>query len=114
MNHKPILLAAAAIFAMTACKGPEPIRTVEKTYEITDLKRPKHFLVTVRDVETGQVNENLYVSKHCFEWGRLKVGSLWIFKETTYRWSDGSTYTEIDASDLCNRLSKGDVGKEKQ
>jgi len=112
MKMMRTLLAVSAVLTLAACM-PEPVQTVEKTYEITALKPPKRFEVTVRDVETGQVHKSLSVSKRCGSWEKLRVGSIWTFKETVYRRSDGSTFVGVGVSSLCDRLDRGETGKDK-
>ena len=108
-------LAATALTAaltLTAC-GAEEIHSVEKTYEITAIDPPKRFYVSVRDVETGEVSEKIYVSKRCSSWQKLEIGSQWTFQEKTYRKDDGTTFTGVSVSGLCDRLAKGETGKPK-
>jgi len=109
-----LALAILAPLLLTACEtvNPgEPVGTTVKTYEITDIVRPRYqrkrkrsFRVGIRDVATGKDLGRHFVSRRCYSWSRLDEGSRWTFPETTYRRSDGTTYTRVDVTDLCKRL----------
>jgi len=110
----PLALVILAPILLAACDtiGPgNPVGTTVKTYEITDIVRPRYqrkrqrsFRVGIRDLATGKDLGRHFVSRRCYSWSRLDEGSRWTFPETTYRRNDGTTYTRVDVTDLCKRL----------
>lgn len=97
------LLTTLTITGLTAC-GPAPTSTTEmRTFEVTEVKRPKHFRVSLRDVETGQNFSRLHVSKRCHNWRKTKVGSQWQLPVTTRVYKDGSKRVSVNARSLCQR-----------
>jgi hypothetical protein len=93
-------------FSLLGCEFPKEIKRIEKTYEVIEIKKPKRFKVSLKDIETGVVYKMVSVSKRCSNWQKLKIGSQWKFDEVTYKQGD-STYTEISkVNELCWRLSK--------
>lgn len=105
---KPIILTVLiSVFLLTGCEPRQP-DTVEsrirKVYEIVDIRRPKHFRVDIKDVETGRIYKNKGISKHCNHWQNLKVGSRWYFTEVVYQGKD-MRYVEIEGiRSLCEAI----------
>lgn len=90
---------------------PEKIIVLEKNikeYEVIGIDPPKHFYLDLKDKQTGQLFNHVYVSKHCFEWQNLKLGSVYSFEEVTYKYEkepDKYKYIKIDGQKFCNDLS---------
>jgi len=110
---KALLLATFALLTLSGCLGKpaEVVGTTLKTYEITDIVRPRYqrkrqrsFRVGIRDVANGRDLGRHFVSRRCYNWRKLEEGSRWTFPETTYRRENGNTYTRVDVTDLCKRL----------
>ena len=86
---KHFVLLAAIALGLTAC-GPAPTSHSEtRTFEVTDINPPKRFYVDLKDVETGQTFQSVYVSKRCSTWRRVTIGSTWTLPVTTYTYEDG-------------------------
>lgn len=103
---KVLGLMFLVIVSLTGCESRQDlvINSVTKTYKIVEIKRPKHFRVSIEDVKTGETFNNLSVSKHCNNWRELELGSLWSFKEVTYQGVDGQ-YRKIEGvKGLCQSL----------
>jgi len=91
-------------FLLVGC-GDREVSRVEKTYEVVDIKPPKRFYVSLRDTQTGQVYKDLYVSKRCSHWQKLKINSQWKFPEVTYQ--GRKTYSRVQGyGELCNMIKK--------
>lgn len=86
-------------------RKPDPIESsIRKVYEIVEVRRPKHFRVDIKDVETGRIYKNKGISKHCNHWQKLKVGSRWYFTEVVYQGKD-MRYVEIEGvKSLCEAI----------
>lgn len=103
---KLLIILLASLTLLTGCGFNDTIVSQKlKTYEVIDIKRPKHFKVSLRDVETNQVFKMIRVSKRCSNWRNLKLGSHWQFTEVVKMKEDGSQYAQItDVHTLCSRL----------
>lgn len=106
MKYIMLTLILSVIF-ITGCKPPQPdvveSRT-RKVYEIVEVRRPKHFRVDIKDVETGRIYKNKGISKHCNHWQKLKIGSRWHFTEVIYQGKD-VRYIEIEGvRSLCEAI----------
>lgn len=93
------LFFVATIFSLTGCERAVVESTKVVTYKIIDVKRPKHFRVSLQD-ETGRIYKKVSVSKHCNRWREVKVGSTVrlttdIMKRGEDRWID------IHARSIC-------------
>lgn len=101
---KYISLILMSIILSGCFERPVETERHRKVYEIIEIKRPKHFRVTLRDVETGRIFENKNISKHCNHWQKLKLNSRWYFDEVTYKRGD-SYYMEIEGvKQLCELI----------
>lgn len=99
------IVAVLIFLSLLGCEFPKEIKRVEKTYEVTEIKRPKRFKVSLKDIETGVVYEMVSVSKRCGSWQKLKVGSQWKFDEITYQ-RGTEVYTKLGkVNELCKRLN---------
>lgn len=100
---KRFVLLAAIALGLTAC-GPAPTSQSEsRTFEVTKIAPPKHFTVDLKDVKTGQVFRRVYVSKRCWSWRKVAIGSTWTLPVTTYTYEDGEKRVRINARALCQR-----------
>lgn len=101
---KYISLILVSIILSGCFERPVETERHRKLYEITEIKRPKHFRVTLKDVETGRIFANKNISKHCNHWQKLKLNSRWYFDEVTYKRGD-SYYIEIEGvKQLCDLI----------
>lgn len=71
------------------------------TFTIVGVKRPKHFYVDLKDSK-GIMHKHVYVSKHCNNWQKVKIGSQITLPVVTYKNEDG-LYDKIEARDVCPR-----------
>lgn len=55
-------------------------------YEIIDIRPPKHFMISLKNTDTGQIFPDVYVSKHCSNWNTFKKGQILTFEEVTYKY----------------------------
>lgn len=111
--NRYLLTLIFSLFFIAGC-GPRKditpatvISSKQKTYEIVDINPPKSFKVDVRDVETGYVYKSIYVSHHCNEWRKLKLGSRWYFTEVVYQ-GKNSNYVVVEGikTKLCTALKR--------
>ena len=86
----------AGLVALTGCSHGEVVETTQQTFEVTHVDPPKRFRVTLRNVDTGQVFEDVYVSKHCSRWREVPVGTELTLSVSTYRTSASETFQRID------------------
>lgn len=95
------------VIFLTGCEPHQPDvveSRIRKVYEIVEVRRPKHFRVDIKDVETGRIYKNKSISKHCNHWQKLKVGSRWYFTEVIYQGKD-MRYVEIEGvRSLCEAI----------
>jgi len=72
------------------------IATAIRRFELVSWNPPKHFYVTLEDVESHDVYTSIYVSKHCNN-RQLKVGDEYNIPITTYTMSDqpGKVFVEF-------------------
>lgn len=70
------LMMAAAIFVGISREHKVIVKTYSRTFEIVGINRPKHFSVTLLDVENHNIFYSVGSSKHCNSWdndGRPKM-----------------------------------------
>lgn len=72
------------------------IATAIRRFELVSWNPPKHFYVTLEDVESHDVYSSIYVSKHCNN-RQLKVGDEYNISITTYTMSNqpGKVFVEF-------------------
>lgn len=91
------LMIAASLVAATAMTGcdinrVERSETFEATYEILKVNPPKHFYLDLRNVETGEVYTNKYVSQHCNKYRETAIaGKEYTLTVKRRYFTDGST-----------------------
>lgn len=85
----------------------EVISNTQKNYEIVGIKRPKHFQLDLKDVETGYIYKNVSVSKHCNNWRKIPLNSVYVFNEIKYKFSkENIVYVKINVdSNFCYRFN---------
>lgn len=66
----------------------EAVKTEIRRYSLDAVNPPKHFYVTLRDVQTGQMYESTYVSKHCNNYASNKLGAEYNLQVTTLKQGD--------------------------
>lgn len=59
-----------------------------RQYILVDYNPPKHFYVTLKDAQTGQVYEHTYVSKHCNAHRDNKKGDTYNIQVERWHWSN--------------------------
>lgn len=102
-------LVVAIAVGLSACGPREPESTfvsrVTGEFVVTKIKPPKRFYVSLRDVDTGQTYNHLYVSKRCSNWAKLKVGSVIRLPKETRELPDGQRFVKVlDIHMICDRL----------
>ena len=74
-------------FVLTSCnKIPDqnPINIEVAKYVITNINPPKHFCVDFIRVADGRQFTNVYISKHCKDWGLNSIGDTITLNRYTY------------------------------
>lgn len=56
-----------------------------KEYEVLLIKPPKNFYLDLKDIETGVIHKNVYISKYCNGWDNIRVGDKLYFEEEYYK-----------------------------
>lgn len=95
MNKRNFLIAVLLL-----CCGcqiyPSKIELLEKgtkTFEIVDIKQPKHYYLSLRDVVTDQTFSKIYVAKRFYDWEKLPVGTKLELSFERWKFDDGSEKT---------------------
>lgn len=89
-------------YATRKKRDEPPVRTNISTevrrFELVSWNPPKHFYVTLEDVQSQQVWKSVYVSKHCNASGSLKRGDEYNLSVTHYSLSNrpGETFFEFN------------------
>lgn len=91
----------AMLVLLTGCEKTVVESQSIQTYTIVDIKRPKHFRISLKD-NTGRIFKDVAVSKHCNRWREVKVGTVvqlntMILKKAEERWM------KIQAQEICPR-----------
>lgn len=84
------------------------VREAVRINEVTELRRyilvkmnpPKHFYVTLKDEQTGQVFERLYVSKHCNNFRNNQEGESYNLQVTSFSMSNQPEVRHTSFHDL--------------
>lgn len=58
----------------------------KQQYEVVGVRPPKHFMLSLKNTDTGQIFSDVYVSKHCSNWASFKKGQILTFEEVTYKY----------------------------
>lgn len=106
----PVVITAAIVFFLTGCEE-KPHRQAESVtadwYEVVDYSTYLRFRVDLRNVETGELFTDVYVSKECEGLPENFIGSRWEMKTWTYR-GDKGLYSEVVGAQ-CERFRTGAV-----
>lgn len=98
MRYGLYMILAVCLISQFGCearRSEAPVLSSEiKEFEVVGINQPKHFYVSFREVGTGFVFKNQYVSKHCNDWRKLKLGSRWKLTVVTYQ-GKNSPYSEL-------------------
>lgn len=106
-SKNKLILASILALSLIGC-GPsgEVVSSEVRVYEITEVRQPKHFYVSLRDVQTGRVFNDVYISKHCSHWRNAIVGTQWKFREVRYKYGESDYRTDVvEYGDFCDTLS---------
>lgn len=107
---KRFLFLALLVIGLTGCDlsslKRKTIDVRAKQYVLVAVNRPKHFYIRLRDIETGRVTSELYVSKHCNSWRKARIGEVLTFNEVTYEYGDGSRTIGVNVKNFCEILRK--------
>lgn len=96
---KMIYVLVLTVFVLTGCKETVVESSKIINFTIVDIKRPKHFRVSLID-ENGKLYKDVSISKHCNRWGEVNVGT--IVKLNTYTMKRGEDrWLTIDATSIC-------------
>lgn len=94
----------ATLVLLTGCNHGELVETTTQTFEVTHVDPPKHFRVTLKNVDSGQVFEDVYVSKRCSRWKEVPVGTELRLVVGTYRTGEAQTFQRIESPySICPR-----------
>lgn len=97
MRGLTMTAALVCLGLLAGCNRGELVETTQQTFEVTHVNPPKHFHVTLRNVDTGQVFEDIYVSKRCSRWEEVPVGTTLTLSVGTYRTSASDTFQRIES-----------------
>lgn len=96
--------ALVCVGLLAGCTRGELVETTQQTFEVTRVDPPKRFRVTLRNVDSGQVFEDIYVSKRCSRWKEVPVGTHLTLEVGTYRTSASETFQRIESPySICPR-----------
>lgn len=105
MSKAGAILLCAIMLA--GCFKPDPVVSAEyKWFIITDVKRPKHFRVQLKDAKTGwQYQKYWHVSKHCNRWREVRIGQKVYLREIVRQGANGNRYVSAmeGIRDVCPR-----------
>lgn len=64
-----------------------------REYEVVEINRPKHFSVTLLDVQTHKLFHNHSRSKHCNNWRKNKLHEIVRIKTVYYKYKNRNSDT---------------------
>jgi hypothetical protein len=96
---KKIIYAFIAMLVLSGCEHAVVESREVVTYKIVDVKRPKHFRVSLQD-NNGRIFKNLSVSKHCNRWREVQVGSMINLTTDVMKLGD-ERWIDIHARSIC-------------
>lgn len=90
---------------LTSCCAPQQknVTYVVKQYKLVSFDPPKHFYVTLQDVETGVIYHDIHVSKHCNNSDNLKIGTVYSLKRLHWI-QDGRDIYDFDDNELYQKF----------
>lgn len=95
MKKIQLLMLLISSLVLTGCEKTVVESQSIKSYTIIEIKRPKHFRVSLKDKD-GRVFKNVGVSKHCNRWKEVQLGTVVelntkILKRGDERWQEMET-----------------------
>lgn len=80
----------------------------EQKYEVIDINPPKHFSLTLKNVDTGEIFDSVAISKRCQYWENLKMNSVVTFEEETFKYEKRDhEQRQVNVNyDFCESLKK--------
>ena len=107
-----VCIVSILIFAVTSIfylvNGKRVIlETHLQKYEVIGINPPKHFSLDLKNVNTGEVFEDVFISKRCQYWENLKMNSIVSFEEETYKY-EKRDHVQKDVNvnyDFCQTLN---------
>lgn len=107
---KRLLFLALLVIGLTGCDlaalKTNVVDRKAKQYVLVGINPPKRFYVTLRDIETGRIIKDLYVSKRCSSWKKARIGEVITFNEVTYEDGRGNRTISVDVKGFCKLLKK--------
>ncbi len=104
MSIRQLLLLCVPLTFLAGCEAEQLVERRTQAFEVTVVKPPKHFYVTLKNVDTGQVFSDVYVSKRCSRWKEVPVGAHLNLSVATYRSESGVTRMVLEnRSNICPR-----------
>lgn len=91
---------------LAGCGGDTVLSETSREFIVLEYDEPYGFSVTLEDLITKEIYKDVQVSNTCDDYAKLKIDSIWSFPVTTYVNNAGTSYSVIDASDLCDKLEK--------
>lgn len=82
---KTLFIFVTVIIATSSCDDCYYLKSSEyRKFELVQINPPKRMYVTLKDVETGEIHKNIYVSKRCSNWENNKIGDIYLLNYKTY------------------------------
>lgn len=89
-----MLFLVLVIFSTSCVEHKHYDYTETRKFEILEINPPKHFKVTLRDIECDIIFEDISVSKHCNSWRELYVGQV-VYLKVGYYTTNNKYVAEI-------------------
>lgn len=107
MGLLAIIIFSVFVYSTFKRGSYEVVSNTKKEYEIVGIKRPKHFQLDLKDVETGTLYDKVSVSKHCNNWRKIPLNSIYTFNEIKYKYSkENIIYTKVKVdSNFCHNFN---------
>lgn len=105
MNKILSILVCGLLLQSCGPRETVVIKTYTRQFEVLDINQPKHFSVTLLDVQNHKLFEGVGRSKHCNSWddnGRPKLNDVITVKVYTYYFKEdpNTLYYDIDDRNL--------------
>lgn len=98
------LVAISLVFLLASCEMPkQATKTGQevKKFKILAIDPPKHVYADLQE-ENGKVHKMVYISKHCNNWRKIKIGSEIKLTIVSYK-LDNDSWQKIEAGPICPR-----------
>lgn len=107
MGLLAIIIFSVLVYSTFKRGSYEVVSNTTKEYEIVGIKRPKHFQLDLKDLETGYIYKNVSVSKHCNNWKKIPLNSIYKFNEIKYKFSkENIVYVKVNVdSNFCHKFN---------